>query len=71
MYPNTIVRSKPARLSYTMQEFCEATGLSRTAAYAAIAKGDLRTYKHGKRRYVRAAAAEDWLSAREAEASVR
>jgi excisionase family DNA binding protein len=64
-------RTPPPRLAFTLQEFCEATGLSRTAAYAAIAQGELRSFKNGKRRYIRAAAAEAWIAAREAEASGR
>lgn len=65
MHTNASSRRPPSRLAYTLNEFCEITGLSRTAAYSAIAKGELLTFKNGRRRYVRASAAESWLLARE------
>lgn len=70
MQPNQNSAPQLARLSYTLGQFCEVTGLSRTAAYQAIASGELMTFKHGKRRYVRATAAEAWLTARERHAAL-
>ncbi len=58
-------RNSPPRLAFTLSEFCQAVGLSRTAAYAAIACGELQTLKIGRRRLVRATAAEAWLDAHE------
>lgn len=65
MNTNTCGRKPPPRLAFTLSEFCHSTGLSRTAAYAAIARGELQTFKNGRRRFVRATAAQAWLDARE------
>jgi hypothetical protein len=50
------------KLAYSLDEFCQATSLSRTAAYAAIAAGTLRTFKSGKRRMVSARAAQEFIT---------
>lgn len=65
MYTKLRNRATPPRLSYTLDAFCEATGISRTAAYAAIASGSLSTFKNGKRRYVSTEAANTWIATRE------
>ena len=58
------------RLAYTVKEVL-ATGAfsSRNKLYKAIASGELRTYRDGKRRLVSAAALQEWIQRRE-EASV-
>jgi hypothetical protein len=37
------------KISYTIPEFCSATGIGRTRIYAALATGQLRARKFGKR----------------------
>lgn len=58
---NKPAHREPTRLSYSLAEFIEATGLTRTAAYEAVANGSLRTFKHGRRRFVSAQAAQEWI----------
>lgn len=53
------------RLSYTIQEFTAATGLSRNRIYAAIARGDLKSFKDGKRRMIGAEAGREYIALRE------
>jgi hypothetical protein len=53
------------RLSYTIEQFMTATGYSRRKVYEAIARGDLRSFKDGKRRMISAQAARDFIAARE------
>jgi excisionase family DNA binding protein len=65
MHTQLYRRPSVPRLSYTLPEFCEATGLSRTAAYVAIAKGELKSFKSGRRRFIRATAADAWIATRE------
>jgi excisionase family DNA binding protein len=59
---------KPAaqKLSYTVDEFCAATGITRTALYAAISKSQIKTFKVGRRRMVSKASAEEYLKRLEA-----
>lgn len=59
------VKRDVPRLSFSLTEFCEATGMTRTAAYEAVADGSLRTFKHGRRRFVSAQAAQEWVRAHE------
>lgn len=37
------------RLTLTIDEFCESTGLGRSTVYKAVAAGDLTLCKYGKR----------------------
>src|SRR5829696_7002507 len=37
------------KISYTIPEFCAATGIGRTRIYAVLAAGQLRARKYGKR----------------------
>ena len=37
------------KISYTIPEFCAATGIGRTRVYAALAAGQLKARKYGKR----------------------
>lgn len=62
---------EPTRLSYSLAEFIEATGLTRTAAYEAVADGSLRTFKHGRRRFVSVQAAQEWIRAHEGGSAAR
>lgn len=57
------------RLAYTIEQFIAATGYSRNRTYAAIARGDLRSFKDGKRRMISAVAAQEFISRRERETS--
>jgi len=50
------------RLSYSIAELRAATGMSRNRLYNAIAAGDLRTFKTGKRRFVTATAAREFIT---------
>lgn len=49
------------RFCYSMAEIEIATSLSRATLYRAIASGQLKTVKRGKRRLVPAQALEDFL----------
>lgn len=49
---NVQKETEPERLSYTVQGFCEATGLGTSKTYQLIAEGRLRTVKVGKRRLI-------------------
>lgn len=60
-------REPAPRLAYTLDEFCAASGLTRTRAYDEIAAGRLRTFKVGRRRMVSADAARDFLARAERE----
>jgi Helix-turn-helix domain len=55
------------RLAYTVPQFMAATGYSRNKTYAAIARGDLRSFKDGKRRMISADAAREFIARRERE----
>ena len=50
------------KLSYTVEDACEATGLRRSRLYAAIADGSLTTFKAGRRRMVSAKALQDFIA---------
>jgi hypothetical protein len=60
-------QQKLPRLSYTVDDFMAATGYTRNRVYAAIACGDLRTFKDGRRRMISAAAAQEFIARRERE----
>jgi hypothetical protein len=49
------------KLSYTIEELRRATGFSRNRLYAAIARGDLKSFKAGKRRMFSATAAREFI----------
>jgi helix-turn-helix protein len=51
------------KLSFTIDEFAESSGFSRRRIYVAIASGELKTFKHGKRRMVSADAAREFIAA--------
>lgn len=50
------------RLSFTIDELRRATGFSRNKIYNAIASGDLRSFKAGKRRMFSATAAREFIA---------
>ena len=69
-YPNlseteALRREQQAKLSYTVEQFMAATGYSRNRTYDAISRGELRTFKDGRRRMISADAARDFIKARE------
>jgi excisionase family DNA binding protein len=49
------------RLSYTVEELRRATGFSRNKLYTAIARGELKSFKAGKRRMFSASAARAFI----------
>lgn len=53
------------RLSYTVEEFMAASGFSRRKVYEAIATGNLKSFKNGKRRMIGAPAAREFIAALE------
>ena len=63
-------QNRADRLSYTIAQFCEATGTTRSATYKAIAEGALQTFKIGRRRMVSARAAQDYIGKLEAASTV-
>lgn len=57
-------------LSYTVQQLCQAVGISRATLYEQWKKGSGPKYFHvGKRRLVTHDSANEWLSQLEKEAS--
>ena len=50
------------RLSFTLDEFCDVTGFNRANVYKAMARGQLRTFKYGKRRMISADAAKEFIA---------
>lgn len=50
------------KLSYTIDELRRATGFSRNKIYTHIARGDLRSFKAGKRRMFSATAAREFIA---------
>jgi hypothetical protein len=54
------------RLSYTVAEFMAASGYSRRKVYEAVARGELKTFLDGKRRYISEQAARAFISQLEA-----
>lgn len=55
--------------TYTIPQFAGLYGISRSQVFEEISSGRLRTYKVGRRRFISAAAAAQWLADREAEAA--
>lgn len=53
--------------AYTVAQFAEVYQVGRTRVFEEIASGRLKSYRAGRRRYISAAAAEEWQRAREAE----
>lgn len=50
------------RLSYTIEEACEVTGMARTRIYRAIADSSLSSFLAGRRRMVSARALEEFIA---------
>jgi len=61
------MKEQHERISYNVDEAVSATGLNRTAFYAAIAKNQIKTFKVGRRRMVSARALREFIDAREKE----
>lgn len=61
--------SYETKLSYTLDQAIEATGLNRSAIYRAIATGDISTFKVGKRRMVSVRALQEFIEKKEREAA--
>ena len=59
------------RLSYTVDEALQVTGMQRTRFYAAIASGELKSFKHGRRRFVSNHALRAWIETLERQSAPR
>ena len=59
------------RLSYALEQAVEVTGIPRTRIYGAIAKGELRTFKHGRRRFVSVEALQEFIATLERKTAPR
>ena len=57
------------RLSYSDDEAVAVIGLNRNAIYSLMAKGELATFKIGKRRMVSARALREFIERKEREAT--
>ena len=53
------------KLSFTIEQAIDATGLNRSAIYRAMTTGEIRSFKVGKRRMVSARALQDYIAAKE------
>lgn len=63
MTTNTLNQQK---LAYTVNEVLAAIGIGRTKLYQEIAKGDLKTFKIGKRTLIASDDLMAWLNAQRA-----
>jgi hypothetical protein len=52
----------PARLGYSIMSAVEATGIGRSKLYEAMAAGDLKARKSGRRTVIRAADLESFIN---------
>lgn len=59
------------RLSYTIEQAVDVTGIPRTRLYGAIASGELRTFKHGRRRFASADALREFITSLERKSAPR
>jgi len=57
------------RRAFSIDEAIEISGMNRNRLYRLIAEGRLRTFKHGRRRYVSSRALDACIEALEAETS--
>jgi len=55
------------RRAFSIEETISVTGFPRNRVYALIAEGKLRTFKHGRRRYVSAKALDECIAGLERE----
>lgn len=55
--------ARASKLSLSIREAMEATGLGRTRIYAEIASGRLRAVKSGRRTLILVSGVEKWLNA--------
>lgn len=53
------------RLMFSVESFLQATDMNRKGFYAAVASGELRTLKIGRRRMISAEAAKEFIARRE------
>jgi excisionase family DNA binding protein len=53
--------TEPTALAYSIKEACSLSSLGRTSIYAAIARGDLKTKKIGRRTLIAAVDLKAWL----------
>lgn len=61
-------QAQPPRLAYTVTDALASGAFSsRNKFYSAVARGDLRTFRDGKRRMVSAAALREYIERRERE----
>lgn len=62
------MRQAMERLAYTVAEALETGAFSsRNKLYAAIARGELRTFRDGKRRMISVVALQEYITRRECE----
>ncbi|MGY0504290.1 helix-turn-helix domain-containing protein [Luteimonas sp. e5] len=57
----------PGKLAFNVDEAAAAIGVSRTRIFQAINKGELRSFKDGRRRIVSQQALRDFIAKRERE----
>lgn len=60
-------KEKPELLCYTVETLSEATGVPRSTIYLAMTRGEIRSFKIGRRRMFRAEAVRAWLDSFEQE----
>jgi excisionase family DNA binding protein len=53
------------RLAYSISEALAATGMSRNKIYQAIGRGELRSFKNGRRRMISVDALREYIRTRE------
>ncbi|WCE03160.1 helix-turn-helix domain-containing protein [Pseudoxanthomonas sp. JBR18] len=60
-------QNEPLKMSYTVDQALSVTGLNRNAFYAAISRGELVTFKIGRRRMVSVRALQEFIERKEKE----
>ena len=55
----------PGKIAYTAEEAAAAIGSTRSRIFDAIAHGQLRSFKDGRRRYITRKALEEFVADRE------
>ena len=54
-------KARPPLILYTVEQFCEATGLGRTKVFELMKSGELETIRVGRSRRIPVLAAMAWI----------
>jgi hypothetical protein len=71
MLHSNVTTHQTERLSLTVEQAVDASGIPRTSFYAAIARGEVRTFKLGRRRFVSVDALREFITSLERKTAPR